>query len=187
MRAFAEAMKRGEWKTTHQGIAIDSNGVLVDGQHRLTAIVEADVPVKLTVFTEVSPDSFDVLDTGKRRNAADVLAIEGEKNTLQLAAMLRTVWLYDNRPDLSWSGGNARVTNHQILETLEANPGIRDYVAIGDQLTKEIGMIKSAAGAASYWSAARTAPRRSSRGSRASSKARACPRPTPGPSCATSC
>lgn len=150
VNAFAEAMKRGEWKTTHQGIALDSNGLLVDGQHRLAAIIEADVPVELTVFTEVSPDSFDVLDTGKKRNAADVLAIEGEKYTTALAAMLRTVWLYDNRTNASWSGGNARVTNHQILETLAANPGIRDYVAVGDQLTKEIGMIKAAAGAASF-------------------------------------
>jgi hypothetical protein len=51
----------------------------------------------LTVFTEVEPGTFDVLDTGKRRNAADVLAIEGEKNSTMLAAMVRTVWLYENR------------------------------------------------------------------------------------------
>lgn len=150
VRAFAEAMKRGDWKTTHQGIAFDTNGVLIDGQHRLAAVIEADVPVELTVFTDVSPDTFDVLDTGKRRNAADVLAIEGEKSTLQLASMLRTVWLYDNRRDLSWSGGNARVTNHQILETLAANPKIRDYTVVGEQLAHQTGMIKSAAGAASY-------------------------------------
>ncbi|MBB2891555.1 hypothetical protein [Flexivirga oryzae] len=150
VHAFAEAMRRGDWKTTHQGIAIASNGELVDGQHRLAAIIEADIPVKLTVFTDVSPDTFDVLDTGKKRNAADVLAIEGEKYSLQLASMLRTVWLHDNRPNTAWSGGNARVTNHQILETLEANPGIRDYIVTGEQLANQIGMIKSAAGAASY-------------------------------------
>jgi hypothetical protein len=80
---------------------------LVDGQHRLAAIVEADVPVEMTVFTEVAQGAFDVLDTGKRRNAADVLAMEGEKSAVLLAAMVRTVWLYHNRPDLSWSGGDA--------------------------------------------------------------------------------
>jgi hypothetical protein len=37
---------------THQGIAFDTQGVLVDGQHRLAAIIEADRPVELTVFTE---------------------------------------------------------------------------------------------------------------------------------------
>ena len=41
-----------------------------------------------------------MLDIGKRRTAADVLAIEGEKNSTMLAAMVRTVWLYHNRPDL---------------------------------------------------------------------------------------
>jgi hypothetical protein len=100
VRAFAEAMKRGDWLVTHQGIAFDTHGVLVDGQHRLAAIIEADVPIEVTVFTEVEPGTFDVLDTGKRRNAADVLAIEGEKNSTMLAAMVRTVWLYENRPDL---------------------------------------------------------------------------------------
>ncbi len=101
----AEAMRRGDWLVTHQGIAFDTNGVLVDGQHRLAAIIEADLPVEVTVFTDVEPDTFDVLDTGKRRNAADVLAIEGEKSTATLAAMVRTVWQYENRPEASWSGG----------------------------------------------------------------------------------
>jgi len=36
-RGFAEAMRRGEWMVTHQGIAFDTQGVLVDGQHRLAA------------------------------------------------------------------------------------------------------------------------------------------------------
>jgi hypothetical protein len=67
VRAFAEAMRRGEWVVTHQGIAFDSSGVLVDGQHRLAAIVEADTAVELTVFTDVGQGAFDVLDTGKRR------------------------------------------------------------------------------------------------------------------------
>ncbi|HEY5050458.1 MAG TPA: hypothetical protein VII50_06125, partial [Acidothermaceae bacterium] len=41
VRSFAEAMKRGEWIVTHQGIAFDVSGVLIDGQHRLAAVVEA--------------------------------------------------------------------------------------------------------------------------------------------------
>ena len=150
VRSFADAMRRGEWLVTHQGIAFDTRGVLVDGQHRLAAVVEADVTVEMAVFTEVEPDTFDVLDTGKKRNAADVLAIEGEKSTTLLAAMVRTVWQYQNRPDQSWAGGAAGVTNHQIVQTLEANPALRDYVAFADRVASETGMIKSAAGAAAY-------------------------------------
>jgi hypothetical protein len=150
VRSFADAMRRGEWQVTHQGIAFDTSGVLVDGQHRLAAIVEADLPIEVTVFTDVEPDTFDVLDTGKKRNAADVLAIEGEKSSTLLAAMVRTLWLHENRPDATWSGGGAAVTNHQIVQTLEANPKIRDYLPIAERIASETGMIKSAAGAAAY-------------------------------------
>jgi len=150
VRGFAEAMRRGDWLVTHQGVAFDTSGVLVDGQHRLAAIIEADVPVEVTVFTDVKPDTFDVLDTGKRRNAADVLAIEGEKSTATLAAMVRTVWQYENRRDASWSGGAAAVTNHQIVQTLQEHPTIRDFVGVGERVATETGMIKSAAGAAAY-------------------------------------
>ncbi|MDT4923375.1 MAG: hypothetical protein QOG01_1088 [Pseudonocardiales bacterium] len=150
VRAFAEAMGRGDWLVTHQGIAFDTRGVLVDGQHRLAAIVEADVPVEMTVFTDVEPDTFDVLDTGKKRNAADVLAIEGEKSSTLLAAMVRTIWQYENRPEATWSGGAAAVTNHQIVQSLAAHPKIRDFVAVGERIASETGMIKSAAGAAAY-------------------------------------
>jgi hypothetical protein len=150
VREFAAAMRRGEWQVTHQGIAFDTNGTLVDGQHRLAAIVEADMPVEITVFTDVPEGAFDVLDTGKRRNAADVLAIEGEKSAVMLAAMVRTVWLYENRPELNWSGGDAGVSNHQIVTTLEQHPKLRDFINIGEQISAANGMIKSAAGAVSY-------------------------------------
>jgi hypothetical protein len=150
VREFAEAMRRGDWKVTHQGIAFDITGALVDGQHRLAAIIEADTPVETVVFTDVPEGAFDVLDTGKRRNAADVLAIEGEKSATMLAAMVRTVWLYEHRPELNWSGGAAAVTNHQIVQTLEQHPALRDYIGLGEQISAATGMIKSAAGAASY-------------------------------------
>ena len=150
VRSFAEAMRRGDWKVTHQGIAFDTRGVLVDGQHRLAAVLEADLPVEMTVFTEVPADTFDVLDTGKRRNAADALAIEGEKSTVVLASMLRIVWLYEQRPEGTWSGGSARVSNHQILQVLEEHPEVRDFLVLGDRIGTETGMIKTAAGAASY-------------------------------------
>jgi hypothetical protein len=150
VRSFAEAIRRGEWMVTHQGIAFDTDGVLADGQHRLAAIVEADQPVDVLVVSGVDAATFDVMDVGKRRNAADVLAIEGEKSTSMLAAMVRTVFLYENRPDLNWSSGSAGVSNHQIVATLAQHPKLREFVKVGERLAVATGMIKSAAGASSY-------------------------------------
>jgi hypothetical protein len=41
----------------HQGIAFDVSGGLIDGQNRLAAVVEADVPVAMTVLTAVDDDA----------------------------------------------------------------------------------------------------------------------------------
>jgi hypothetical protein len=147
---YAAAMERGEWLVTHQGIAFDSAGVLLDGQHRLAAIVEADQTIEMTVFSDVPDGTFGVLDTGKKRSAGDTLAVEGEKSTNQLAAMLKIVYLYDTRPELAWSGRASRLSNPQVLELLEEHPNIRDYVHVGEQIGQATGMIKTAAGASSY-------------------------------------
>lgn len=65
-------IQRGEWKLSHQGIALAPDGRLLDGQHRLSAIVAAGRAVPMWVFRNVSPDAFAAMDRGNRRTLADV-------------------------------------------------------------------------------------------------------------------
>jgi hypothetical protein len=51
------------------------------------------------------------LDTAKRRTAADVLAMEGETSATMLAAMVRTVSLFDNRWDSRLMDDRGRAKN----------------------------------------------------------------------------
>ena len=46
---YARDIKQGNWRLTHQGIAFDKSGNLVDGQHRLQAIIQAGMPVPMVV------------------------------------------------------------------------------------------------------------------------------------------
>lgn len=48
---WLEAMKRGEWNPSHQGICFDFNGVLMDGQHRLHAL--SRMPKDFMIFSYV--------------------------------------------------------------------------------------------------------------------------------------
>lgn len=69
---MAEAMKRGEWKTTHQAIAM-ADGRLLDGQHRLLAFLESGLPkIEMTVAYNSDPATFDVIDVGANRSAGDI-------------------------------------------------------------------------------------------------------------------
>jgi hypothetical protein len=73
---LAGCISRGEWLLTHQGIAFAPDGRLLDGQHRLMAIVKSGLPVQIQVSMGVQPDTFDVIDTGSvKRSASDVLHV----------------------------------------------------------------------------------------------------------------
>lgn len=73
--AMSEDMVAGQWRVTHQGVAIAADGTLLDGQHRLTAVTLANVAVNMMVTRGLAPESVDAIDTGENRRAHDVLAI----------------------------------------------------------------------------------------------------------------
>jgi hypothetical protein len=68
---LAKEMTDGNWRPTHQGIAFDRNGKLIDGQHRLQAIIKSKKAVFIAVAYNVDPEIFDVIDWSKTRNATD--------------------------------------------------------------------------------------------------------------------
>lgn len=88
---YTAAIKEGWFKTTHQGIAIAPDGTLLDGQHRLLAVVRADMPVTMQVSFNVPTDSMEAIDTGNIRRAHDVLQIaDGTESTTALRAACTT-------------------------------------------------------------------------------------------------
>lgn len=72
---YAEMMKRGDWKLTHQGVAFDTHGILIDGQHRLMAIVKANVVVPMMVTRDTPEGAFSSIDCGVHRSVSDRLNI----------------------------------------------------------------------------------------------------------------
>lgn len=79
VRDLGREMVAGQFIPTHQGIAFDSVGNLVDGQHRLTAIKETGISCWLLVARNLSPEAVKVIDLNKKRSAADSIRIaDGE-------------------------------------------------------------------------------------------------------------
>ena len=76
VNAIARDIKNGNWKETHQGIAFDTNGDLIDGQHRLAAIVEADVGVYIDVARGLPYEIGSVIDTGSARTCRDSIVFD---------------------------------------------------------------------------------------------------------------
>lgn len=103
--AYAEEMTAGRWRVTHQGVAVATDGTLLDGQHRLTAVTLANVAVDMLVTRGLAPEAVDSIDTGENRRAHDVLAIADgvklstrERAVAMAAHTLRTFGTLMNRP-----------------------------------------------------------------------------------------
>jgi len=74
--AIKQAYERGEYQTTHQGIAFSTERVQLDGQHRLHAIAAMpdSFAIDMLVTTGLPPSTWDVIDTlSTPRSASDVL------------------------------------------------------------------------------------------------------------------
>lgn len=97
VRRFARALNAGHWRETHQGIAFNGDGRLLDGQHRLTAIVRTGVPARIMVSRGLSSDAFLVIDTGANRSVPDHLSLMGYSNTNVLARVLLLQFIYDSQ------------------------------------------------------------------------------------------
>ena len=80
VESLRAAFARGEYIGTHQGIAFDDDGVLLDGQHRLTAISLINDPgavFPMMVTRGMTRQAFDVIDSGMvTRSVSDVLRVD---------------------------------------------------------------------------------------------------------------
>lgn len=89
---LASEMVNGRWKVTSETIAIDPQGIIVDGQHRLLAVAQSGTPIEFWVARDVPLDTQDVIDFGSQRSVADQLHLgDGIANANLMVGALRTI------------------------------------------------------------------------------------------------
>jgi len=134
---YSKQMLDGDWSLTPEGISFDENGNLLNGQHRLSAIVLSKKTIKFMVFENVPSNTFSKFDTGKLRNGADNLAILGVKNaTTVTGGITKYLFLKDNKQS-SPKARDGKITNINILRFYEKHD------LLIDEITKESKKIYS--------------------------------------------
>lgn len=94
--ALARDMGSNHWMFTGESIKFDWNGVLLDGQHRLAAIVESGKAVPMLVIRGLDPSSQAAMDIQSRRLAYDALRLRGVEGDMKnAAAIARGLFMYE--------------------------------------------------------------------------------------------
>jgi len=137
---YAEAMQRGEWDLTGEGVRFSSSGRLIDGQNRLHAVIRSGVSIRTFVFVGLADAAQMVMDSGTKRTPGDALQFAGYKSANHLAAVARSVIAYDTGALRATAGGGKPLTGPQAVAW--ANENHEDaYSALA--LARELPRIKS--------------------------------------------
>jgi hypothetical protein len=124
--AISRDLTNGNWHPNNDAITFDENGILLNGQHRLTAVVDTGrtMPDVLVMYN-VPAASQDTMDQGAKRSLADVLYLDGEQNCRDLASTIRLCSFWD---DGHRKQNKQQITIAEAKQYLHAHPELRNYV-----------------------------------------------------------
>ena len=145
---YARDMASGNWQTNGSAVVLNGDGSLLDGQHRLMACVEADVPFTTLLIRGVGTDAMATIDTGRSRKLSDVLTMRGEERAKTLASVLRysIIWGHVGPGEIPMRAAGWNPSHSELLDFLERYPEARDVTVIADR-SRPRGMVGSIVGA----------------------------------------
>lgn len=76
VKKISDDIKEGNWSPGNNSIAFDEHGHLIDGHHRLSAVVMSGIPVKSLVVFDVPKSGFQHIDENRSRTVAQRTGID---------------------------------------------------------------------------------------------------------------
>lgn len=125
---YREEMIAGNWKMNGESLQLDCYGLRLNGKHRLTACVEANVPFTSVVVRGLEPAVFDTIDIGRGRSQADILGMANIVNPRSMAAAAK--WLISYLASGTIRFTPLRITPAMALAFCQANPVLADSIEI---------------------------------------------------------
>lgn len=143
---YARQMRNKLWyEYTGESIKIADDGTLIDGQHRLAALIEADVNLSFKIDYGIPKEAFSYIDIPKKRTAADIFAIMNIHNYTNISAGIRRYFTLKSGRVIGNGGlgtnsqSKATISNGELLSIYQKNPKLWD----GANLMADSWYIKS--------------------------------------------
>lgn len=143
--AYAADMVAGRWRETGDNIKRAHDGTIIDGQHRLHAIVRSGITLRMLVVSNLPMEVQENVDGQTKRTFADVLSLRGEHNAVALGAVARRVWYWNNGYPTA-RGGNIAPTTQQLLDVIAELPELRASAAEAVRVSRPTAINASTVG-----------------------------------------
>jgi len=127
---YSNEMKGGRWKEdTGELIKLNEYGKILDGQHRLRAVVHSGCSIHFHFAYDLSDEIFDVLDTGSLRNASDSFFISGIKNNNLIPSIITLNYSINTGGKDKNAQKNNKLSITQLLDEYNKKPLFWDEVS----------------------------------------------------------
>jgi hypothetical protein len=133
---FASDMIGGRWTFNGEPIIIAKTGELNAGQHRLTALIEANTSLPFLFVFGVERDSRTTIDQGSARTAGDYLAMEGFHYTALASVTAKYIMAFERSGGTSLSL-RSQITNAEVVSRVRADADIVASAAYAMRHTKQ--------------------------------------------------
>jgi hypothetical protein len=141
-------MIRGEFLFNGDSIKLDKEGRLLDGQHRLAAVVATDIPLTTVVVRGLPVVAQETMDVGARRNVGDMLALRGVPSASDTASCVSFVFRYETGV---LPARQPTPTPQQVISRYEIDPkGFAAAVALGKGVARGTQSSRSVMAALAY-------------------------------------
>jgi hypothetical protein len=137
IKYLVKQINAGNWMFDGASIKIDKYGNLIDGQHRLEAIIKSGKSLVLLVLNGFNSSVFTVLDTGRKRTGSDVLSINGAENATVVASSIRLINQFEKGSYGEGGSISRTLSNQEIVDFLDKNPKILESSKFGASLYKK--------------------------------------------------
>ena len=132
---LSKAIKKGEWQLNGEAIIFSKDLRLIDGQHRLQAVVAAGKEIESYVTTDVPDEHFISIDTGHARSGSHVLGIGGKvKNSFDVSATLNKLSRFANK-NYDFDGAHV-ISNRQLVSLLDKYKNVSESVSFARKFVK---------------------------------------------------
>lgn len=136
--AYGLDMIEGRWQYNGDAIRFDTEGQLIDGQHRLHACIEAKVPFETDVIFGLDPTAIRTIDIGKARTAGHIAHLEGAPNAASACAVAAMIILHRRHGIQHLHDCRCQPTKPQVVEAVRSMPALEGAVAQARLLGKKI-------------------------------------------------
>jgi hypothetical protein len=131
--ALARDIRNGQWMFNAQPICFSRSGRLLNGQHRLSAVLEAGQPIEVLVMRGLPEEAFPTYDKhAKKAPALDEMFEDfGDKALISATAVL--LWRREMVPE---GEPNARPTSSEIRDVIRDHPELMQFRGFARKLMR---------------------------------------------------